>query len=277
MDNENKEITEIDYEDMESAIEAILFAAGHPMEYIKLAEVLGIGEVQAKRRVKNFAEKYNSDKKKGIMLLAFESTCQLCTKEKYLPFIKNALGIKKGGNLSASSLEVLAIIAYNEPTTRAFVDKVRKVDSAYVVNSLCEKNLIEACGRLDEPGRPHIYRTTETFLRCFGIESLEQLPYVDLPRGKNEGEIIPLDIEVPTPNEEDDDNEGEAIANSISDNENDNDTYENEDDLIDPDNEDDLIDPDEEDDLIDPDEEDDLIDPDEEDDLIDPDEEDDED
>lgn len=266
MDNENKEITEIDYEDMESAIEAILFAAGHPMEYIKLAEVLGIGEVQAKRRVKNFAEKYNSDKKKGIMLLAFESTCQLCTKEKYLPFIKNALGIKKGGNLSASSLEVLAIIAYNEPTTRAFVDKVRKVDSAYVVNSLCEKNLIEACGRLDEPGRPHIYRTTETFLRCFGIESLEQLPYVDLPRGKNEGEIIPLDIEVPTPNEEDDDNEGEAIANSISDNENYNDTYENEDDLIDPDNEDDLIDPDEEDDLIDPDKEDDLIDPDEEDD-----------
>ncbi len=254
MDNENKEIHEIDYEDMESAIEAILFAAGHPMEYIKLAEVLGIGEVQAKRRVKNFAEKYNSDKKKGIMLLAFESTCQLCTKEKYLPFIKDALGIKKGGNLSASSLEVLAIIAYNEPTTRAFVDKVRKVDSAYVVNSLCEKNLIEACGRLDEPGRPHIYRTTETFLRCFGIDSLEQLPYVDLPRGKNEGEIIPLDIEVPTPNEENDEgDENEAVTSSTS--ENANDTYEDENDLIGP--EDDLIDPDEEDDLIDPDEEDD--------------------
>ena len=258
MDNENKEIHEIDYEDMESAIEAILFAAGHPMEYVKLAEVLGIGEIQAKRRVKNFAEKYNSDKKKGIMLLAFESTCQLCTKEKYLPFIKDALGIKKGGNLSASSLEVLAIIAYNEPTTRAFVDKVRKVDSAYVVNSLCEKNLIEACGRLDEPGRPHIYRTTETFLRCFGIDSLEQLPYVDLPRAKNEGEIIPLDIDVPTPNEEaDEDSENEAFDNEVSENEESLDTYEDENDLIAPDNEDDLIDPDEEDDLIDPDEEDD--------------------
>ena len=264
MDNEKRFSGDIDYKDMESAIEAILFAAGHPMEYTKLAEVLGIGEVQAKRRVKNFAEKYNAEENKGIMLLVFENTCQLCTKEKYLPFIKDALGIKKGGNLSASSLEVLAIIAYNEPTTRAFVDKVRKVDSAYVVNSLCEKNLIEACGRLDEPGRPHIYRTTETFLRCFGIDSLEQLPYVDLPRGKNEGEIIPLDIEVPTPNEEGDD---EEINENAIDSENGDSVNENsENDLIASDIDDDLIDPDEEDDLIDPDEEDDLLDPDEEDD-----------
>ena len=82
---------------------------------------------------------------------------------------------------------------------RIFIDTVRKVDSAYVVNSLCEKNLIEACGRLDVPGRPNIYRTTPTFLRCFGIESLEQLPYIDLPRAPAEGEIIPLDIEIPIP------------------------------------------------------------------------------
>ena len=246
MDNENKFSTDIDYNDMEGAIEAILFAAGHPIEYTKIAEVLGIGEIQAKRRVSNLAEKYNADEKKGIMLLVFENTCQLCTKEKYLPYIKDALGIKKGGNLSASSLEVLAIIAYNEPTTRAFVDKVRKVDSAYVVNSLCEKNLIEPCGRLDEPGRPHIYRTTETFLRCFGIDSLEQLPYVDLPRGKNEGEIIPLDIEVPTPNSENDDEENEIAINEAPLNDT---AVENGLDVQEtlPDEEDDLIDPDEED------------------------------
>ena len=120
--------------------------------------------------------------------------------EKFLPFIKDALGIRKGGNLSNSSLEVLAIIAYNEPVTRAFIDTVRKVDSAYVVNSLCEKNLIEPCGRLDVPGRPNLYRTTETFLRCFGIDSLEQLPYIDIPRAPSEGEIIPLDIEIPESN-----------------------------------------------------------------------------
>lgn len=243
MDNEIK----IDSNEIENAVEAILFAAGHPMTYSKLAEVIGTGEGQLKKKVKKFAEKYNADKSKGIMLLTFETSCQLCTKEKYLPLIKDALGIRKGGNLSGSSLEVLAIIAYNEPTTRAFVDKVRKVDSAYVVSSLCEKGLIEACGRLDEPGRPHLYRTTETFLRCFGIESLEQLPYVDLPRGKNEGEIIP--IEIPGEENEDDDTlsndeaeftDDEAASEAVS-----------EDDL------DDLIDPDEEDDLLDPDEEDD--------------------
>ena len=193
---DNKQF-QLESKDIESAIEAILFAAGHPVSYETLGETLDLFESQVKKKVFDFAKRYNSDKSRGIMLLAFETSCQLCTKEQYIPFIKEALGIRKGGNLSASSLEVLAIIAYNEPVTRAFIDTVRKVDSAYVVNSLCEKNLIEACGRLDVPGRPNIYRTTPTFLRCFGIESLEQLPYIDLPRAPSEGEIIPLDIEIP--------------------------------------------------------------------------------
>lgn len=193
---DNKQF-QLESKDIESAIEAILFAAGHPVSYETLGETLDLFESQVKKKVFDFAKRYNSDKSRGIMLLAFENSCQLCTKEQYIPFIKEALGIRKGGNLSASSLEVLAIIAYNEPVTRAFIDTVRKVDSAYVVASLCEKNLIEACGRLDVPGRPNLYRTTPTFLRCFGIDSLEQLPYVDLPRSPAEGEIIPLDIDVP--------------------------------------------------------------------------------
>ena len=200
----------INIKNTEAAIEAILFAAGHPVTYEKLAEVLDLFESQVKEKVFAFAEEYNKDEKKGIMLLTFEDKCQLCTKEQYLPCIKDALGIRKGGNLSASSLEVLAIIAYNQgirPVTRAFVDMVRKVDSAYIVTSLCEKNLIEPCGRLDAPGRPHVYRTTSTFLRCFGIESLEQLPYVELPMAQNEGEIIPLDIEIPEPRKEADQDE----------------------------------------------------------------------
>ena len=195
----------IDIKNTEAAIEAILFAAGHPVTYEKLAEVLDLFESQVKEKVIAYAREYNKDEKKGIMLLTFDDRCQLCTKEQYLPCIKDALGIRKGGNLSASSLEVLAIIAYNQsirPVTRAFVDLVRKVDSAYIVASLCEKNLIEPCGRLDAPGRPHVYRTTATFLRCFGIDSLEQLPYVELPMMQNEGEIIPLDIEIPTPNKD---------------------------------------------------------------------------
>ena len=192
MDN----IQKVETKDLEKAIEAILFAAGHPMNYSKLAEALGYSESQIKKKVKAFAEKYNENDKRGIMLLCFESSCQLCTKEQFLPYIKEALGIRKCGNLSASSLEVLAIIAYNEPVTRTFIDTVRKVDSAYIVGNLCEKNLIEVCGRLDVPGRPNLYRTTPTFLRCFGIETLEQLPYVDIPRLKNEGEIIPMDIDL---------------------------------------------------------------------------------
>ncbi|MBQ9704183.1 MAG: SMC-Scp complex subunit ScpB [Clostridia bacterium] len=206
MDNLEK----VDSKDLEKAIEAILFAAGHPMSYSKLGEVLGYTESQIRKTVRVFSEKYNADTERGIMMLTFEDSCQLCTKESFLPYIKEALGIKKGGNLSASSLEVLAIIAYNEPVTRAFVDTVRKVDSAYIVASLCEKNLIEICGRLDVPGRPYLYRTTPTFLRCFGIESLEQLPYVDTPRQKNDGEIIPLDVEMPESHEvEDVENEPE--------------------------------------------------------------------
>ena len=210
----------IDIKNTEAAIEAILFAAGHPVTYEKLAEVLDLFESQVREKVFAFAEEYNKDEKKGIMLLTFEDKCQLCTKEQYLPCIKDALGIRKGGNLSASSLEVLAIIAYNQgirPVTRAFVDMVRKVDSAYIVTSLCEKNLIEPCGRLDAPGRPHVYRTTSTFLRCFGIESLEQLPYVELPMAQNEGEIIPLDIEIPEPRKEGEDtDESTADTNDIS-------------------------------------------------------------
>lgn len=188
---------QIDTKNIESAVEAILFAAGHPVTYEKLGETLDLFESQVRKKVQDFAKEYNADPRRGLMLLTFEDSCQLCTREQYIPFIKEALGIKKGGNLSNSSLEVLAIVAYNEPVTRAFIDTVRKVDSAYVVASLCEKNLIEACGRLDVPGRPHIYRTTPTFLRCFGIESLEQLPFVDIPRAAPEGEIIPLDIEIP--------------------------------------------------------------------------------
>lgn len=197
MDNiqNTEEIQKIDNENLEKAIEAILFAAGHPMSYEKLGEVLGYFATQIKKRVLSMAEKYNSDENRGIMLLAFEQTCQLCTREEFLPYIKAALGIRRGGNLSSSSLEVLAIIAYNQPTTRAFVDEVRGVDSAYIIGSLIEKDLIEVCGRLDVPGRPNLYRTTPTFLRCFGIESLEQLPYVEIQRAQNEGEIIPLDIE----------------------------------------------------------------------------------
>jgi segregation and condensation protein B len=165
---------------IESAIEAILYAAGYPVKYTKLSEVLGLEIKDVKTMVEHMAVQYNKeDSSRGINLLVFEETCQFCTKEQYAPYIREALGIKRGGNLSASSLEVLAVIAYNQPVTRAYVDTVRGVDSSYAMNSLIDKGLIEACGRLDAPGRPMIYKTTEKFLRVFGINSLEDLPQTE--------------------------------------------------------------------------------------------------
>ena len=176
-----------------SIIEAVLFAAGYPVSYAKLASVTGGTPAEIKKLVNSRMEQYNEPEglPRGIMLLCFADSCQLCTKEEYGDKIREALGIRRGGNLSASSLEVLAIVAYNEPVTRSFIDTVRGVDSAYAVNSLTEKHLIEPCGRLDVPGRPILYKTTEDFLRVFGISSLGELPVVE---GKPDV-VVPMDGE----------------------------------------------------------------------------------
>ena len=164
-------------QEIEQAIEAILFAAGYPMRYEKLGEVLGLSAKDIKTMVREMADRFLlDDTHHGIQLLMYPTSCQLTTKEQYAPYIREALGIRRGGNLSASSMEVLAVVAYNQPVTRSFVDLVRGVDSSYAVNSLLDKGLIEAAGRLDAPGRPMLYVTTEKFLRVFGINSLDELP-----------------------------------------------------------------------------------------------------
>lgn len=160
-------------QDVERAIEAILFAAGYPVKYEKLSEVIGLSQKDLRNLIAHMAEGY---KDRGIQLLLYPDTCQLTTKEVFTPYIREALGIKRGGNLSNSSLEVLAVVAYNQPVTRSYVDIVRGVDSSYAVTSLLDKGLIEAVGRLDAPGRPMLYGTTDKFLRVFGLTSLADLP-----------------------------------------------------------------------------------------------------
>lgn len=161
----------------EEALEAILFAAGHPISYATLARVFELTPGQIKDKVSEYALKYNNTEiPRGVVLLTFKEECQLCTKEYYLTEIRSALGIKKSGTLSTSSLEALAIVAYNQPVTRAFVDTLRRVDSSYAMNNLIDRGLIECKGRLDVPGRPMLYGTTSDFLRCFGLESLTKLP-----------------------------------------------------------------------------------------------------
>lgn len=160
-------------DEIKKAIEAILYAAGYAVTYEKLGEVLGLTEKDVRTIVDSMMPEFD---KRGISLLTFDKSCQLCTKEKFMPYIREALGIRRGGNLSASSLEVLAVVAYNQPVTRAFIDQVRGVDSSYAVNSLIDKSLIESAGRLDAPGRPMLYVTTDKFLRVFGFNSLDDLP-----------------------------------------------------------------------------------------------------
>ena len=160
-------------QDMERAVEAILFAAGYPVKYEKLSEVIGLPLRDMKNLVAHMADGYGN---RGIQLLTFPDACQLCTKEHYLTEIRAALGIKKSGTLSTSSLEALAIVAYNQPVTRAFVDTLRRADSSYAMNNLIDRGLIECKGRLDVPGRPMLYGTTSDFLRCFGLENISNLP-----------------------------------------------------------------------------------------------------
>ncbi len=179
--NNIQENATIRLEAVTAAIEAILFAAGHPVEYERLSEVLGLSVRDVKNMVEAMSEEYNSQgSRRGILLLMFPDSCQLATKEEFLPYIREALGIKRGGNLSASTLEALAVVAYNQPVTRAFVDAVRGVDSSYAMTSLIDKGLIESLSRLDAPGRPMLYTTTEKFLRVFGLSSLDELPETEL-------------------------------------------------------------------------------------------------
>ncbi len=158
---------------VEQAVEAILFAAGYPVSYDKLSQVIGLPAYEIRSLVAHMSEGYGD---RGVQLLLFPDTCQLCTREEFAPYVREALGIKRGSNLSASSMEVLAVVAYNQPVTRAFVDTIRGVDSSYAISSLLDKGLIEATGRLEAPGRPMLYGTTEKFLRVFGLSSLSDLP-----------------------------------------------------------------------------------------------------
>ena len=162
-------------------LEAVLFAAGHPLSYEVLAEAAECMVSEVKEMLAEMAAEYSDHaNERGIQLVMYKESCQLCTKEEHIDKIRVALGVRSGGNLSRSSMETLAIVAYHQPVTRSYIDSVRGIDSSYAVNNLTDKGLIEVCGRLDAPGRPSLYRTTENFLRIFGITSLEELPPIEL-------------------------------------------------------------------------------------------------
>lgn len=162
-------------ENIKPALEAILFAAGYPVSFERLASALTVSADDAREAAALLAKELSSPER-GIELLIYENSCQLCTKKEHIDKIRDALGVRRGGNLSKSSMETLAIVAYHQPVTRSYIEQLRGMDSSYAVNNLIDKKLIEVCGRLDAPGHPSLYRTTDDFLRVFGLDSLSELP-----------------------------------------------------------------------------------------------------
>lgn len=165
----------INNKDYFAKLEAVFFAAGEPLPLNKIAELFEIDNLQAKELIDAFALEYENTER-GVELIKLDDSYQLCTKKEHSAIIKKALELKRNTPLSQAAMEVLAIIAYNEPVTKGFVEQVRGVDSSQTVNNLVEKGLVEECGRLDLPGRPIAYKTTLNFLRCFDMNSLEDLP-----------------------------------------------------------------------------------------------------
>ena len=161
--------------DIISVIKAILFAAGESVPVARLSLILGVGEDEVIAAAKELRESYERGQR-GMRILQLDDRLQMCSAPEFAPYISKALEQRKPPMLSQPALETLAVVAYFQPVTRAYVEQVRGVDSSYTVSALCERGLIEECGRLEVPGRPAIFRITDVFLRTMGISSLAELP-----------------------------------------------------------------------------------------------------
>ena len=169
-----------------------MFAAGEPVAVERLCLGLEVDRPTLDAVAQRLMDQYSYDRR-GIRLVKLDTSYQLCSAPEFAPYIRKTLESRKPARLSQPALEVLAVIAYYQPVTRAYIDQVRGVDSAYTVGLLLERELIEEAGRLAVPGRPTLFRTTKNFLRSFGLSSLEELP--ELPDSSKEGEQLTLELE----------------------------------------------------------------------------------
>ena len=177
--------------ELEAGLEAVLFAAGDAVPVDRLVAALETSRealLDAAAALENLYDFEN----RGIMLLRLEDKLQLCSRPLYAEAARRVTESRKPPSLSAAALEVLTVVAYRQPVTRAFIDQLRGVDSGGTVAGLLEKGLIEEAGRLDVPGRPMLFRTTEAFLRTFGLSGLEELP--ELP-ALEENEQMEIDVD----------------------------------------------------------------------------------
>lgn len=176
------------------AIEGILFAAGEPVKSAKLAAVLEI-EIEAVDEAVNLLKYEYDTNERGLMIIDIDDGYQICSRPEYYNYIQVILGDQRRQALSNAAMEALAIVAYKQPITRGQIEYIRGVNSDSAVNRLAERGLIEECGRLDAPGRPVLYRTTQGFLRCFGLSTPKDLPELDMSKLSPEYEQIALDME----------------------------------------------------------------------------------
>ncbi len=158
-----------------SAMEALLFAAGEPVELSRIAGALELS-VKDAQQVIEALQKRMAEQNSGLAIVALEDCYQMTTQPQHIAPIRKLAQMRRNTPLSGAAFEVLSVIAYNQPVTKSYVEQVRGVDCSGVIGSLCAKGLIEECGRLDLPGRPLLYGTTKHFLRCFSLTSLEDLP-----------------------------------------------------------------------------------------------------
>ena len=179
-------MADMDKKEMEAAVEGILFASGEPVHVDRFCVALEIDRPTAEQVLQKLMD-YYAFERRGIRLLKIEDSWQLCSSPDYADVIRKAFEIRKPAKLSQPALEVLTIIAYYQPATRAYVDQIRGVDSSYTVGLLLDRHLIEECGRLQVPGRPRLYRTTKEFLRVFHLSSLEELP--EMPGLEADGQL----------------------------------------------------------------------------------------
>ncbi len=176
----------LEMKEIEAAVESILFASGEPVAAERICTALELDRNTVELVLQKLAD-YYSYERRGIRLIRMDDQWQLCSAPEYGAYIRKAFEIRKPAKLSQPALEVLTIIAYYQPTTRAYVDQIRGVDSSYTMGLLQDRHLIEECGRLQVPGRPRLYRTTQTFLRSFHLDSLDDLP--ELPGLEADGQL----------------------------------------------------------------------------------------
>lgn len=178
--------------ELESTLESVLFASGEPVPVERLCLGLEVDRPTLDAVAQQLMDKYRYERR-GIRVVRMDTSYQMCSAPEYAPHIRKTLESRKPPKLSQPALEVLAVIAYYQPVTRAYVDQVRGVDSAYTVSLLLERDLIEECGRLAVPGRPTLFRTTKNFLRTFELNSLSELP--ELPDSTQEGAQMKLELQ----------------------------------------------------------------------------------